>query len=57
MTQFIGLLNYVSLNEEDIFQFISETLQLKKENHPPVEELLTYDKNQMLSIAGRWKRN
>ena len=42
----------MSLNDEDIIQFISETLQLKKENHPPVEELLTYEKNQMLSIGG-----
>jgi len=30
MTQFIDLLNCMSLNDEDIIQFISETPQLKK---------------------------
>lgn len=44
MIQFIGLLNNMFLNDEDIIQFISETLQLKKEIHPKVEELLSYEK-------------
>ncbi len=49
---FKELLNNKLLNDEDITLLISETLQYKKENHPPVEELLTYEKNQMLSIGG-----
>ena len=44
MIQFIGLLNNMFLNDEDIIQFISETLQLKKEILPKVEELLSYEK-------------
>jgi hypothetical protein len=44
MIQFIGLLNNMFLNDEDIIQFISETLQLKKEIFPKVEELLSYEK-------------
>lgn len=49
---FKELLNNMSLNDEDITLLISDTLQFKKENHPPVKELLTYEKNQMLSIGG-----
>jgi hypothetical protein len=44
MTPFIDLLNYLSLNDEDIILLTSETLQLKKENHPSVKELLSYEK-------------
>jgi cyclic pyranopterin phosphate synthase len=49
---FKELLNNMSLNDEDITLLISETVQFKKENHPQVEELLTCEKNQMLSIGG-----
>jgi len=49
---FKELLNNKLLNDEGITLLISETLQIKKENHPPVDELLTYEKNQMLSIGG-----
>ncbi len=36
----------------DICDIVSSTLQLKLKEHPEVEELLTLDKNNMLSIGG-----
>ena len=46
------LLNNDSLTDEDILNLVSDKLKLKREKHPPVEELMTYEKNQMLSIGG-----
>jgi len=49
---FKKLLNDKYLSDKSITKLISEQLRLKKEIHPPVEELLLYEKNNMLSIGG-----
>jgi len=46
------LLNDSSLTDDDILNIIAGTLKLKSEKHPPVDELLTYEENNMLSIGG-----
>jgi len=49
---FKKLLNDKNLSDRSITKLISEQLKLKKEIHAPVEELLMYEKNNMLSIGG-----
>jgi cyclic pyranopterin phosphate synthase len=49
---FKELLNDPEYTDEDIIELVSETLIQKKEMHRPIEEILSYDKNQMLSIGG-----
>jgi len=46
------LLNDNKISDKAIAELISEKLELKQKNHPPVEELLNYEKNNMLSIGG-----
>lgn len=46
------LLNDNNLSNTAITELILEKLKLKQEMHPPVEDLLMYEKNNMLSIGG-----
>ncbi len=49
--RFKELLN-AHYSDEDICRLIDDTLQLKWKSHPDVEELLSFEQNNMLSIGG-----
>ena len=49
---FKNLLNDNDLSNTAITEIIIEKLKLKQEMHPPVEDLLSYEKNNMLNIGG-----
>ncbi len=49
---FKQLLSKANISDDDICESISRALQQKWKQHPDVEQLITFERNNMLSIGG-----